>query len=490
MSVGGATWDTAGTLTLGSDNTFDPDDATVDADGVYDQAWWKFTPSALTRVTLTAGPYGFLRVYTGASFAGKASVASVSGEPAMATFDVHPGVEHHVLFGRGQFDPPPDNYIVIYERTTLVATGWFNDLQDAEDNILIVSDGALVDENPNPGFSSAFMPAWAEDVIRDGQARSATYTITEVLGGDELDSVAMDCAIAHANNGDNGNQVWNGTGSGTDTGEGVCRPLFIGEAEEGASRTSTRFQRDDRPGDPDILLAGQVEAEMNGPSYGLWYLPVRDNLNPWGTLFGEALDVLDPTTHGLPANSVVEWEGPHVELVRIELADADPVSEGEVELLNLSNQWAVNSNIGPTWEVGFTTPWQRGEFPGVLYDLRWDYHDGDTVWAELPDSEGWDGHDWVEEYEGDADVPLAADDVVICWPLRGALSTSDTWTRNARIAVKFVLRAPRFRFLYEGSPVVRQYPRDDTRGVSSAPRLWPRSKSHRIAGGYPGGSGA
>jgi len=32
--------------------------------------------------------------------------------------------------------------------------------------------------------------------------------------------------------------------------------------------------------------------------------------------------------------------------------------------------------------------------------------------------------------------------------------------------------------------VTRQYPRDDGRGVSSAPRLYPPVKANRLAGGY------
>lgn len=57
-------------------------------------------------------------------------------------------------------------------------------------------------------------------------------------------------------------------------------------------------------------------------------------------------------------------------------------------------------------------------------------------------------------------------------------------------AARSFWRAPLLRWGREATTVVRQYPRDDARGVSSAPRLWPPSKSRRLAGGYPGGSGA
>lgn len=47
------------------------------------------------------------------------------------------------------------------------------------------------------------------------------------------------------------------------------------------------------------------------------------------------------------------------------------------------------------------------------------------------------------------------------------------------------------RITYEAATVVRQYPRDDGRGLEIGPaRLWPPSQSRRLAGGYPGGSGA
>jgi hypothetical protein len=38
---------------------------------------------------------------------------------------------------------------------------------------------------------------------------------------------------------------------------------------------------------------------------------------------------------------------------------------------------------------------------------------------------------------------------------------------------------------WDGGPAVRLYPRDDGRGMSSAPRLWPPQKNRRIIGGYP-----
>jgi len=66
-----------------------------------------------------------------------------------------------------------------------------------------------------------------------------------------------------------------------------------------------------------------------------------------------------------------------------------------------------------------------------------------------------------------------------------ASSASGQW-----LMVRAAWRLPRFRWYRNRAPVIRQNPRDDARGLSSAPRLYPPSKSRRLFGGYPGGSGA
>jgi hypothetical protein len=496
VGYGGPTWDTAGTLTLGSDNTFDVADTTLDTDGVYDQAWWKFTGTALKRVNITASSYGFLKVYTGASFAAKVEVVAESADPVGATVDTQ-AVEYHVLLGRGQFDPPLVTYQLTREQAQLTASPWIDDLTEApeEDNILIVSNGDIIDDNPNPGFSTLFMPEWTFDVIRGGQSRTGNYRLMEMLGGSPITS-AMGCAFSHAVNGEQAVVAWNATGEPPDPTPAMCLPLegAGADAEVGGTLSSTHVELNfqDNSGIP--FTASYMEAILAGPSHGIWYLPVRDNLNPWGTLFGSILDTLDPEAHGYPADADVEWETPYVELVRVELTDGDPLTSSSAPF---TNRWVLHDPVvAPTWEDGYTTPWKLGivgtspmvDPPPERPFLLFDYADGDPEWHELPNSEGWDGHDWNEDY---ADLePADSDSLIIAWPTDTPSSTDFNETRLARIAVKFVLRAPRFRFIYEGSPVVRQWPRDDARGVSSAPRLRPPSKTQRIAGGYPGGSNA
>jgi hypothetical protein len=480
VGYGGATWDTAGTLTLGADNTFDIADTTLDTDGVYDQAWWKFTPTVLARVTLTASSYGFLKVYTGASFAAKVEIdyREQDGDPALALFDVAPGVEYHVLMGRGQFDDPLVTYTITWAQTALTTSPWFDDLQDDPDNYVIVTDGDLRLENPNADFAGSVFsrPEWMNDVVKGGQAREGDYRAQEEIDLDPPILSAEDCVVSHAYAGDRDAITW-------DTGVCPTIPLDATAATE-SQQTSTVWSLEHAPSIG--LVSGHVYGVASGPSYGLWLLPPRDSLPPWGALY---ITAPNPVDYDLPADATIEWEGETPDLLGVELADGDPATSGSSDY---PNKWVLNSSRGPEWVDGFTTEWRIGAVdapsPGTD-DRPWmtfDYEDGDVSWNAVPGTDaGW-REAWTEDYGTFAD---SADSVLVAWP--GTLPSGfGEWGRLARPAVKFTLRARRFRFVYEGSPVVRQCPRDDVRGTSSAPRLWPPSKSRRLAGGYPGGSNA
>jgi hypothetical protein len=494
VGYGGATWDTAGTLTVGAGNTFDVADTTTDADGVYDQGWWKFTPSTLTRATLTADSYGFLKVYEGASFAARVEVdyLSTDNDPAQAIFDPTPGVEYHVLMGRGEFDPPLVTYTITWAQTSLAASPWFDSLQDDPDNYIIVTDGDLRLANPNPDYSGVGAPIgsrpdWMDLVVNSSQGRDGQYQANETLGGVDVHGAAS-CVIAHAFVGDEDVQEWNTATTGTDTGAPTCRTIPTGTAETSGSKATTGVSLDYDSVRP-LFVGPTLEAAFHGPSYGLLHLPVRDNLPPWGALVDPDLD---PEDYGYPAGATVQWEDVAPDLLGIELADGDPLPIGTADF---TNQWVLNSTKGPVWEFGFSGAWLLGEVDEPGYDLAFEYGDGnddpETIeWHEIPDSEGWDGHDWHEDHTPVVEA-TGADGVVLAWPAAGGvLNEGDDFQRDARIAVKYILQARRFRFVYEGTPVVRQWPRDDVRGVSAAPRLWPPSKTRRIAGGYPGGSNA
>jgi hypothetical protein len=490
VGYGGPTWDTAGTLTVGTDNTFDTADSTEDGPVVYNQAWWKFTPG-LARVTLTGDAYGFMRVYSGASLGGAVEVAADQSEPVGLTFYPEAGIEYHVLLGIGQFDPPLPTYTIEYERFALTAGPWLDDLQDDPDNYLIVTDGDLRLENPNPDYSGSIFsrPEWMDLVARSAIARDGTYNIVGVVDGE--DPVAgLSCAVDHALNGDNGNQLWNGsTDDPDDTSPGFCRVLFSGPADPGSPRGTTYLRKDYDANDWPV--APVASAQAAGPSYNLFLKPVRDYLPVYGALPDSVIP--NPEDYGYPADAVLEWEDSTAELLGVELADGDPLDEGAVDDdpdVGIINNWALNDFRGPIWDdfdEGLSD-WKCGGIPSGTTGVDdrpwvpWQYIDGDTLWQEIPDSAGWDGHDWTDDHE---EIDARPDGVVVAWPVDAGVGMG-TWERNAHIAVKFNLRAPRFRFIYEGvPPVTRQLQRGpDARGLSTGTRLFPAPQSGRVVGGH------
>ena len=258
------------------------------------------------------------------------------------------------------------------------------------------------------------MPTWTSWVILEGQARAAEYNIQSVLGGADVLG-AVDCAVAHADIGEVGNQLWNGsTTSAEDTSDPVCRTLAGGEADSHINISVTSRGLDYDP--PEFLIAGHMTGLMAGPSYGLWFTPPRYNLNPWGTLFGFSLD---PVDYGYPEDAELEWEGGEgpPDLLGIWLADGDPVTSGDTEAAPYKNRWGLNYGMFGHWQedgsIGSSTPWTLGPFPDEVPDpvadprpeMLWDYTTGvegeggveaDDIWHPLPDSAGWDGHGWLE----------------------------------------------------------------------------------------------
>jgi hypothetical protein len=443
VGYGGPTWDTAGTLELGSGNTFDVADATEDDPEilVYDQAWWTLT-TTLSRVTLTDASYGFLLVYTGDSYAERDEVFYLDRhtDPATVTFNALPGVEYHVLMGNGIVDPL-SSYTITWAQASLTASPWLDDLQDDPDNYVIVTDGDLRLENPNPEFNEhpLVRPVWMNDVVRGGQARTGDYRAQEEIDLDPPILSAEGCVRQHAYAANQGAITWSSL---------TCPTVPIDTtADTQGPTTSTGWSLEHEPSVG--LVSGHVYGTSAGPSYALWYLPVRDNLPPWG-----ALDITppNPVDYGYPADAVLEWEDEIPDLLGVELADGDPATSGSSDY---PNKWVLNSNRGPEWVDGFTTEWLIGAVdapnPGTD-DRPWmsfDYEDGDVGWNEVPGSDaGW-REAWTEEYGTFAPT---ADSVVVAWP--GTLPAGfGDWDRLARIAVKFVLRARRFRFLYEGGTV-------------------------------------
>lgn len=496
MAVGGATWATAGALTLGSDNTFALADATEDDPPeepfpLTDLAWWTFTPAVPGMLELAPAPdtdFG-TRVYHGTDDEREKDF-NVPGFGN--SWLLREGREYHILAGLGEFDDPPPSgsYQLIATFEARAASPWLEDLQDDPDNYLIVTHGSLHEANPHPTYAQPpfARPEWMEDVVRQVLGRRGRYTIQEVLGGQALDVDTYACAIGHANNGeDDGSQHWNATGSGTDpTTPAICLPLSEGPAE-GNSEDSTEYKVvHTDPDAPGAGIAGQVHADFHGPAYALHHLPVRDNLPPWGTLFGFSLD---PEDHGYPADAILEWEEPQVRLLLIQIGDGNPIATNEEPL---RNRWVLNDLIGPSPVPGGGTVWQKGQVgapPSGPEDptrpwMSFTYDDGNETTGEfhdVPHTEGWDGHDWVEDYEFVPDVsPTDWDSDVLAWPEAEALLGE--YERVAHIAVKYLLEAPRFRFVFAARPAPRriiQRPKDGLVG-SGAQTI--RSGSSRQTG--------
>jgi hypothetical protein len=491
MGYGGATWDTAGTLTLDADNTFDVADTGTDEPPLYDLAWWTYTPTSAGVLHVAPEEFHPAALYTGTDAArvelGRYTPAE-SGDYDRA-WVLTEGVEYHFLGYRLNLDPPPASgaYQYTADFTTWAISGWFDDLQDDPDNYIIVTDGDVRLNNPNPDYAGVgapinSRPEWMDLIINSSQGREGEYRAVETLGGSDVHGAAS-CVISHAEVGDEDVQNWNTLTTGTDTGAPVCRTIPTGAAETAGAKATTGISLDYTPGAP--FDAPTLTAAYHGPSYGLLYLPVRDNLPPWGAL---ADPVLDPEAYGYPADAVLQWEDPTPDLLGVELADGDPIPTGTADI---TNQWVLNSAKGPVWEFGFSGNWVMGDIdtPGPVDPyLAFTYTDGnddpeDVEWHEVPDTEGWGV--WHEDHTPTVDAS-GADAVVVAWPASGAvLNEGDDFQRDARIAVKFVLRARRFRFVYPGgeTPPRRGWPSNPgyttpsngwgrRAGLTGGPRGW------------------
>jgi hypothetical protein len=463
MGAGGATWDTAGTFDVGG-NTFDPADATEHDGsgngGLAWHAWWTVTPDADARITAQLSPTGIeARVYTGATYASRVFVApyDYADDGLSPIWNADAGVTYHLLVG--VFSDPPALYTVNRSQREFVLSPWFDDLQDAADNHLIVTHGDRRLDNPNPAYEGPenSRPEWMENVIRGGQARSGDYLAQEVLGGDDVYG-AIGCVIAHASVGHEGGQSWNESGGGADPTPPVCVDVPTGgDAEPHGSTGSTSFAVDN---DPSFgLISGTSSASFGGPSWGIWYLPVRDNLPPYGVL--TEVSEASPTAQGYPSDAEVIWEADYPDLLGIELADGDPVPTST----DYSNLWALHDPVAPVWSDGSTGPWHMGPVgippteedpnrPYLLFVYTSDeFEETDGEWHELPNSEGWDGHEWTEAYDFEpGEAPDSSDGMIVAWPTGTATAVgygeSIAQSRPARIAVKFILKAQRFRFRY------------------------------------------
>lgn len=501
MSYGGPTWDTAGELTAGATNTFDMADVTeVGVSRPYHHAWWTYTP-ATDRVVLidtgdtVGGFFGadtMIYVYSGATEGAKVYVTSnddtEDSRAAAVVVTLFAGVTYHILVGT--YDSDGDDivtYRVELAPTTLRPrkTDWLDTFRDRDDNVLVVGSPALLPENPWPEWETD--PSWYTDLLlgTGGQralGRRTVYEIQSTLGGADLLDGADACAWAHATYGNYWFALWNtSTTDASDHGPPVCRPLGgePGGANEAFTLTA-RYTLDYHA--PAGFTAGSMDAEVDIAVLSPALRYARDNLTERGALPDSLADAI---ADGVPAewadSAVREWEpGGVLELLSVEMTgddqglDYDPASE---------TTFLINPDVGPTYAGGGTfTSWTKG-IPTATDGFT--YVDG-IDWHDLPAITGFD--DLVDD----------GPDMVIASILTPALAGSPPpsvfaeVSNASRVGFRFTFRSPRYRWTWieEGvTTVVRQFPRESAGGVGSTNRLWPRPKTGRIAGGYPGGSG-
>lgn len=452
MGYGGSTWDTAGTLTLDADNTFLLADAGTDEPPQYDIGWWKFTPAGSGLLTAFAADSYVPRLYKGTNDDRELLTATIDA------YHVQQGIEYRIQLFRGFSDPGPTAWQITASFQALAVSPWLDDLQDDPDNYLIVTEGDLRLANPNPDYNEhpLVRPEWMNEVVRRGSRRSGHWQANETLTGDDVHN-ALSCCVSHAFMGDQGVQSWNAATTGTAGGAPVCVPLpaaYITLADNEFPSASVGVKTDygSSPGS-----AIQI-SEVTGPSWGVWHLVARDNLPARGV----RTDPPSPADYGYPDDAVLEWEDERVGLLGVEMADGQPLDGGTAPDHIHATQWALNARVAPSWTSGERNPWWMGSVttpPDVDVPNRpfmlWEYGDGDVTWYPVEGTEDWDGHDWTEDYPtGAGDTDFAnADAVAVAWPAEAPTDNEVDESRTAPLAVKFVLQASRFRFVYAGSTI-------------------------------------
>jgi hypothetical protein len=368
-------------------------------------------------------------------------------------------------------------------------TPWSTQLQDRDDNILIVSaaydfTGELMDSNPdefNPRLPGNVPPSWFYKVIEtfgneiDGSrvgppARLGEYLVQEVLGGDDpID--AADCVWSHTAVGDQGHGYWNASGvspSGPAT-PPVCVPLpgnGSSATDSGPSRQPS-YSFGYSPGSLPVV-AGSMAGEEHLVARGAWFLPVRDNLPPYGVLNPDT--DIDFIAAGLPADYIgsvtIEYEDEFCELVQVDAA-GDRIDQGDTDTFETG--FHINTEVLPAYGGGEWTPhWSIG----VLSDEPlFTYGGGASTWNPVAGVAGWDDcHDWPTD-DPDATIGMAL-------ALDGSPDVDTAAAGDVDLAFRFVLRAPRFRLIYDGaSSTPRRFIARGDHLACGAERWAPRPKS-------------
>jgi hypothetical protein len=464
VAAGGATFGTAGVLDLGGSNMFTVADA-VESDYFDDQAWWTFTVTASQVVDLVSSPGSAFALYHGTVEADLELVSAITADGSeaggtTANYLLPPGT-YYLLVGTWG-GASPTTYQVTYAPRTAAASAWSSDLRDDPTNIVTIVD---VDAD------------WQNDVIRPGSYRKGDYSIIEDFGG-PWGTQAETCAISHALFGDQN--------VGAYTWDDVCPALTPGPADlEIVGSSSVSYSFFSHTGLP--LTADTAHMEVSTVSWGIWLKPVEENLTPNGVL-----PAPDPVDYGCPADAVIEWESPVVELIGLEIADRAG-SLGD----DPNSVYAVNYDKQPGYAGGAFTAWQKGLLPGGPLDP--------PAWADGPEdisvTFASEGVDEVDKTRYPLDVPAdgfasltqdytndSFDYGVIAGPAEAFGIGTITADRTAAVGITIhvQVRSPRFRFIYDGpleTPPRRGWPSNPRfttpgngwgrrAGLTNSPRGW------------------
>jgi hypothetical protein len=432
VASGGATWDDAGVLDVGSGNTFTVADATVD-DYFDDQAWWTFTVTSPSRVDLASSPHSNFALFSGALEADAELVAAIEADGSEAAgvtaYYLLPAGTYHLVVG--VFGTPPTTYTVTYAPRLTGSSPWNDALSNDPDNVVTITD----DESD-----------WAGDVIRLGSYRIGDATYSEEVG-EVWDSNAKDCAINHALWGNQISQLWDGS----------CPALFEGPADlEILGGSSVSYDYSEGTAFPWPFIPNSARMIVRTLSWGIWLKPVEENLPPFGVLVAP-----NPVDYGYPADAVIEWESPTVDLIGLEIADRAGTLGDDPD-----SRYAVNYNRQPTYNGGDDwDAWALGGLPGTpIPSPPWSDGPEDTT-AYFPS----EGVSDVDKTRYPLDVPadgfdsLAQDYVndsydygVIAGPAEAFSERTLNADRTAAVGITLYVqvRSPRFRFIYDAPPII------------------------------------
>lgn len=442
MAVGGATWGTAGTLELGSGNTFDSNDATGEDDvfpGV-DEAFWTYTPAFHQEVRITLADndhYGHL-LFQGDSFPERQLVAAEPGYPVYVYYYwLLAGVEYHLVAGNLSGVYEAVYQITLGEITPLATTPWYSDLRDRTDNV--------VDYNTRTSVSG----------LLTHRSRSTTYGITR-----EIDSPAMDtieCAWQHAHFGSADVITW----------EGFCPPRLTGNVPSAAPVAGPYADADF-----DTTHGGNAQDILFGAAIHMHQ--VYDDLDPLGVL-----PAPEPVDNGLTLPEWrVEYEQPKPDLRLVEFAGGDipPLDPLELPPYEIGITYRDEHVVPPEFKVVPTaydvTTGQYDEWPksnmGVDYTLGATEPDWVTLAYEP---------DWTDFFfPAEGEVYARGDWVFGATMIHGDPDGGPEIERPSfTLRARFSLQASRYRFIYKRT--VRPFP---------PRRGWPRHQATTAARGAGG----